>query len=460
MIKDNNLVRHLDACETMGNATTICTDKTGTLTTNRMTVVQCFCNDQYYEELPIPSDMSDELSNLICLNLSINSNYTSKIEPAEVPGQLPIQLGDKTECGLLAFVAYLNESYEHLRQIHPSNSFVHVYTFTSQRKRMTTCIPHPNIPGGIRLLCKGAAEIILEKSSFIMNNNGVKPLVSKEYENILRNINKMASEGLRTIGVAYKDFLPDDQPINWDADEFKIISDLTLVCICGLQDPLRPEVKDSIKKCQTAGIVVRMLTGDNVNTARSIALSCGIIGPTDDFLVLESKEFNKLIKDVNGQILQEKIDKIWPRLRVLARSSPQDKYELVKSIISSTIDVNRQVVAVTGDGTNDGPALKRADVGFAMGVQGTDIAKEAADIILTDDNFNSIVKAVMWGRNVYDSIAKFLQFQLTVNIVAVLCEFIGVCLGVGIKTKESYLFYLVIYNLNNEKINQINKFFI
>ena len=184
-----------------------------------------------------------------------------------------------------------------------------------------------------------------------------------------------------------------------------------------------------------------MLTGDNVNTARSIALTFGIIEHNEDFLVLESKEFNRLIKDADGQIVQAKIDKIWPRLRVLARSSPQDKYELVKSIISSTINVNREVVAVTGDGTNDGPALKRADVGFAMGVQGTDIAKEAADIILTDDNFNSIVKAVMWGRNVYDSIAKFLQFQLTVNIVAVLCEFIGVCLGVRNKDQAVLILF-------------------
>jgi len=170
-----------------------------------------------------------------------------------------------------------------------------------------------------------------------------------------------------------------------------------------------------------------MVTGDNVNTARSIARSCGIIGVNDDFLVLEGKEFNQRIKDENGNVIQEKVDAIWPRLRVLARSSPQDKYILVKHIISSTLNANREVVAVTGDGTNDGPALKKADVGFAMGIQGTDVAKEASDIILTDDNFNSIVKAVMWGRNVYDSIAKFLQFQLTVNVVAVICAFVGAC---------------------------------
>ncbi|XP_017482339.1 PREDICTED: plasma membrane calcium-transporting ATPase 1-like, partial [Rhagoletis zephyria] len=186
-------------------------------------------------------------------------------------------------------------------------------------------------------------------------------------------------------------------------------------------------VPDAIRKCQRAGITVRMVTGDNVNTARSIATKCGIIRPGEDFLVLEGKEFNKRIRDSKGEVRQELFDKVWPRLRVLARSSPSDKYILVKHIIESKLNPNREVVAVTGDGTNDGPALKKADVGFAMGIAGTDVAKEASDIILTDDNFSSIVKAVMWGRNVYDSIAKFLQFQLTVNVVAVIVAFVGAC---------------------------------
>ena len=170
-----------------------------------------------------------------------------------------------------------------------------------------------------------------------------------------------------------------------------------------------------------------MVTGDNVNTARSIALKCGIINPGEDFLVLEGKQFDKQIRNLSGQIQQDLFDKIWPRLRVLARSSPSDKYNLVKYIIESKLNRNREIVAVTGDGTNDGPALKKANVGFAMGITGTDVAKEASDIILTDDNFSSIVKAVMWGRNIYDSIAKFLQFQLTVNLVAVTVAFVGAC---------------------------------
>lgn len=255
-------------------------------------------------------------------------------------------------------------------------------------------------------------------------------------ERLVKNvIEPMACNGLRTISIAYRDFVPgkaeinqvhiDNEP-NWD-DEDNLVNNLTCLCIVGIEDPVRPEVPEAIKKCQKAGITVRMVTGDNINTARSIALKCGILKPNEDFLILEGKEFNRRIRDSNGEVQQHLLDKVWPKLRVLARSSPTDKYTLVKGIIDSKASESREVVAVTGDGTNDGPALKKADVGFAMGIAGTDVAKEASDIILTDDNFSSIVKAVMWGRNVYDSIAKFLQFQLTVNVVAVIVAFIGAC---------------------------------
>ena len=170
-----------------------------------------------------------------------------------------------------------------------------------------------------------------------------------------------------------------------------------------------------------------MITGDNINTARAIAIKCGIVEPSKNFLVLDSQEFNRIIRDEDGQVVQEQLDTVWPNLRVMARSSPTDKYVLVNGIIESKLSKNRQVVAVTGDGTNDGPALKKADVGFAMGITGTDVAKEASDIIITDDDFSSIVKAISWGRNVYDSVSKFLQFQLTVNVVAVMVAFIGAC---------------------------------
>ncbi|KFO38350.1 Plasma membrane calcium-transporting ATPase 2 [Fukomys damarensis] len=479
MMKDNNLVRHLDACETMGNATAICSDKTGTLTTNRMTVVQAYVGDVHYKEVPDPSSINAKTMELLVNAIAINSAYTTKIlacsafnevssktkpfralaaetwvsvadvEPPEKEGALPRQVGNKTECGLLGFVLDLKQDYEPVRSQMPEEKLYKVYTFNSVRKSMSTVIKMPD--ESFRMYSKGASEIVLKKCCRILSGAG-EPRVFRPRdrdEMVKKVIEPMACDGLRTICVAYRDFPGNPEP-DWD-NENDILSDLTCICVVGIEDPVRPEwqllspvsrmtvppglsmpmvvvVPEAIRKCQRAGITVRMVTGDNINTARAIAIKCGIIHPGEDFLCLEGKEFNRRIRNEKGEIEQERIDKIWPKLRVLARSSPTDKHTLVKGIIDSTHTEQRQVVAVTGDGTNDGPALKKADVGFAMGIAGTDVAKEASDIILTDDNFSSIVKAVMWGRNVYDSISKFLQFQLTVNVVAVIVAFTGACI--------------------------------
>ncbi|KAM9185744.1 plasma membrane calcium-transporting ATPase 2 isoform 7-T7 [Dugong dugon] len=426
MMKDNNLVRHLDACETMGNATAICSDKTGTLTTNRMTVVQAYVGDVHYKEIPDPSSINAKTMELLVNAIAINSAYTTKILPPEKEGALPRQVGNKTECGLLGFVLDLKQDYEPVRIQMPEEKLYKVYTFNSVRKSMSTVIKLPD--ESFRMYSKGASEIVLKKCCKILNGAG-EPRVFRPRdrdEMVKKVIEPMACDGLRTICVAYRDFPSSPEP-DWD-NENSILNDLTGICVVGIEDPVRPEVPEAIRKCQRAGITVRMVTGDNINTARAIAIKCGIIHPGEDFLCLEGKEFNRRIRNEKGEIEQERIDKIWPKLRVLARSSPTDKHTLVKGIIDSTHTEQRQVVAVTGDGTNDGPALKKADVGFAMGIAGTDVAKEASDIILTDDNFSSIVKAVMWGRNVYDSISKFLQFQLTVNVVAVIVAFTGACI--------------------------------
>ncbi|XP_059489577.1 plasma membrane calcium-transporting ATPase 3 isoform X4 [Neocloeon triangulifer] len=434
MMKDNNLVRHLDACETMGNATAICSDKTGTLTTNRMTVVQSYICEKLCKTTPKYSEYPEAVMKLLIHAIAINCAYTSRVMAAD-PGELPKQVGNKTECSLLGFVQAMGKNYEAIRETQPEESFTRVYTFNSVRKSMSTVVPRPE--GGYRLFAKGASEILMKKCAFIYGKDGHLEKFTREMQDRLvrQVIEPMACDGLRTISVAYRDFVPgkaeinqvhiDNEP-NWD-DEENICSNLTCLCVVGIEDPVRPEVPDAIRKCQRAGITVRMVTGDNINTARSISMKCGIVKPGDDFLILEGKEFNRRIRDSNGEVQQHLLDKVWPKLRVLARSSPTDKYILVKGIIDSRVTESREVVAVTGDGTNDGPALKKADVGFAMGIAGTDVAKEASDIILTDDNFSSIVKAVMWGRNVYDSIAKFLQFQLTVNVVAVIVAFIGAC---------------------------------
>ncbi|XP_051956997.1 plasma membrane calcium-transporting ATPase 2 isoform X6 [Xyrauchen texanus] len=426
MMKDNNLVRHLDACETMGNATAICSDKTGTLTTNRMTAVQCYVADVHYKAIPDPSSIPPKTLDTLVNAISLNSAYTTKILPPDKEGGLPKQVGNKTECGLLGLVLDLKRDYQTVRNQIPEEKLYKVYTFNSIRKSMSTIIKLPD--GSFKMYSKGASEIILKKCSRILNEVS-EPRVFRPRdrdEMVKKVIEPMACNGLRTICVAYRDFPANPEP-NWD-DENNILTDLTAICVVGIEDPVRPEVPDAIRKCQRAGITVRMVTGDNINTARAIAIKCGIIQPGEDFLCIDGKEFNRRIRNEKGEVEQERIDKVWPKLRVLARSSPTDKHTLVKGIIDSTLVEQRQVVAVTGDGTNDGPALKKADVGFAMGIAGTDVAKEASDIILTDDNFSSIVKAVMWGRNVYDSISKFLQFQLTVNVVAVIVAFTGACI--------------------------------
>uniref|UniRef100_A0A7E4V3B7 Calcium-transporting ATPase n=1 Tax=Panagrellus redivivus TaxID=6233 RepID=A0A7E4V3B7_PANRE len=447
MMKDNNLVRHMDACETMGNATTICSDKTGTLTTNQMTVVQSYVDGQYHNDMqsqPTATSLPVFTRNILSEALSVNSAYNSMVVPPTKAGERAQQVGNKTECGLLGFVTQIGGDYDAIRKSHPEEGMVKVYTFNSSRKSMMSVIElvENGVKVGYRVFAKGASEILLSKCAYFVGQNGViEAFTAEKCEGIMHNVIKeMAENGLRTICVAYKDYvysnvrpaeeteigIDSDKAIDWD-DEEQVASRFVGIAICGIQDPVRPEVPEAIRRCTRAGITVRMVTGDNINTARAIAIQCGILKPGDDFLVLEGKQFNERIRDEKGQVSQEKLDAVWPRLRVLARAQPIDKYTLVKGIIDSKNSLQREIVAVTGDGTNDGPALKKADVGFAMGVAGTDVAKEASDIILTDDNFTSIVRAVMWGRNVYDSISKFLQFQLTVNVVAVFTAFIGAC---------------------------------
>uniref|UniRef100_A0A674GRR0 Calcium-transporting ATPase n=1 Tax=Taeniopygia guttata TaxID=59729 RepID=A0A674GRR0_TAEGU len=431
MMKDNNLVRHLDACETMGNATAICSDKTGTLTTNRMTVVQAFVGGSHFGHPPAPAALAPPTLDLLAQAIAINSAYTSKILPPEAPGALPRQVGNKTECALLGLALALGRDPEAERAQVPEEHLVKVFTFNSERKSMSTVTRRPG--GGFRLFCKGASEMVLRRCSSMLDAGGSpRVLGGAEREELLRRVvEPMAGGGLRTLALAFRDFPPRPEP-PWE-DEAAVVRELTCIAIVGIEDPVRPErvpqVPEAIRKCQRAGITVRMVTGDNLDTARAIAAKCGILpAGSGEWLCLEGTEFNRRIRNERGEVALERLDKVWPKLRVLARSSPTDKHTLVKGIIDSTIGDQRQVVAVTGDGTNDGPALKKADVGFAMGIAGTDVAKEASDIILTDDNFSSIVKAVMWGRNVYDSIAKFLQFQLTVNVVAVIVAFTGACI--------------------------------
>ncbi|RHY90194.1 hypothetical protein DYB26_009733 [Aphanomyces astaci] len=415
MLEDNNLVRHLSACETMGSATTICSDKTGTLTTNRMTVVHCYMSGNEYESFPtLQLQMSPTTKAILCDSICFNS--TAEILPPKQVGAQPEHTGNKTECALLQFVADLGEHYADVRK---ASHICHMLTFSSAKKRMSVVVPLT--ASKCRIFTKGASEIVLELCTSQLNLDGTTSAFGAAERNAVKDniIEKYASQAYRTLSLAYRDVDASPEVVkNWSDEEIE--TDLTCICIVGIEDPVRDEVPESIRHCNEAGIVVRMVTGDNIATARSIALKCGIISPDDGSLVMEGSVFRARVLDANGNINQSEFDKIWPMLRVLARSSPKDKFTLV-----SGLQVAGQVVAVTGDGTNDAPALKKADVGFAMGICGTAVAKDASDIILMDDNFRSIVNAVKWGRNVYDSICKFLQFQLTVNVVAVTMAMTG-----------------------------------
>ncbi|EGX91897.1 P-type calcium ATPase [Cordyceps militaris CM01] len=439
MLKDNNLVRLIRSCEIMGNATTVCSDKTGTLTQNKMTVVagriglDCTFDDTETVDLAnsngapatvvvrgetssyATSHLSAELRDLLKDSIALNSTAFETHDSSK-----PSYVGSSTETALLKF------SRDHLglgplREDRANSPVLTMFPFDSTRKWMAVLIKLPN--GRYRLLIKGAAEVVFEYCAYTISDAEFRittDRLSEENRTSIRDsIQEYAGQMLRPVGLAFRDFEasevfenPDDDPAAVNLEWFA--SGLIHLGVFGIRDPLRPEVVDSVKKCQDAGVFVRMITGDNFTTAKAVATECGIY--TSGGIAMDGPTFRRLSP--------EQLDSVIPRLQVLARSSPEDKLLLV-----SRLRGMNETVAVTGDGTNDALALKAADVGFAMGIQGTEVAKEAASIILLDDNFASIVKALSWGRTVNDAVKKFCQFQFTINITAgiitVVSELVG-----------------------------------
>ncbi|KAJ5816032.1 ATPase P-type K/Mg/Cd/Cu/Zn/Na/Ca/Na/H-transporter [Penicillium robsamsonii] len=428
MLKDNNLVRYLKACETMGNATTICSDKTGTLTENKMTAVAATLGttSRFGKYSGVSSDDQSEITAsdfVSALSPSVKDVllqsivYNSSAFEGETDG-VKTFVGSKTETALLAFArSYLGMGV--LSEARANGKVAQMFPFDSGRKCMAVVVQLEN--GKYRMLVKGAAEILAAKSTRIVRDPTdtlSEAPVTDEHRSALDNVMvNYATRSLRCIALVYRDFdqwpprgAPTAETDRNQAVFEPIFKDMAMLGIFGIQDPVREGVAEAVYTCQRAGVFVRMVTGDNIMTAKAIAQECGIYTPGG--IAIEGPKFRKLSTRQMNQII--------PRLQVIARSSPEDK-----KILVSQLKKLGETVAVTGDGTNDAQALKNADVGFAMGITGTEVAKEASDIILMDDNFSSIVKAMAWGRTVCDAVKKFLQFQITVNITAVILTFVS-----------------------------------
>jgi Ca2+-transporting ATPase len=390
MMKDNNLIRVLAACETMGNATNICSDKTGTLTQNRMTVVEGWICGQYCEDINKLQDVSPKVQLLISEGISVNSTANIMFD-----ANPPVVVGNKTEGALVLFIKSLFESdYVSLRKNFDSSRGDRLLTFSSARKRMSVVLMNDFYGKGTGVVyTKGASEVIVERCrEYITATGEKKPLDGETKKSVYEAIERMARNALRTVALAHREL----KNITGKEDADDLENNLVLQGIVGIKDPLRPDVIEAVRLCQDAGIFVRMVTGDNIETAKAIARECGIL--TKEGEALEGPAFRKLTP--------QQLDEILPRLQVLARSSPDDKHTLVTRLNGKQLPNNEEewnlvhkdcdwekqkdlllpgyreewekshihgeVVGVTGDGTNDGPAMKAADVGLSMGLSGTD----------------------------------------------------------------------------------------
>ncbi|XP_027771548.1 calcium-transporting ATPase 9, plasma membrane-type isoform X1 [Solanum pennellii] len=410
MMADKALVRRLSACETMGSATTICSDKTGTLTLNQMTVVEAYVGKKKLDSPEDGSQLHSAVSSLLDEGITQNTSgsvFTSK------DGKGTEVSGSPTEKAILSWGVKIGMKFDVVR----SQSIVlHVSPFNSTKKRGGVVVREQS-GSQVHMHWKGAAEIILASCTGYLDSNGCLQSIEKEKDFLKEAIEDMAAKSLRCVAIAYQtcnvNEVPTDeeQLAQWILPE----DDLILLAVLGIKDPCRPGVKDAVRQCSDSGVKVRMVTGDNIQTARAIALECGILSSNTEvteFEVIEGKTFRELSEKEREQVAN--------RMSVMGRSSPSDKLLLVQ-----TLRKLGEVVAVTGDGTNDAPALHEADIGLSMGIQGTEVAKESSDIIILDDNFATVVKVVRWGRSVYANIQKFIQFQLTVNVAALVINVVA-----------------------------------
>lgn len=400
MLKSNNLVRKMHASETMGAITVICTDKTGTLTENRMRV-----HEPVFFALPEQKIGNDEASSLITEGISVNSlAHLSRDEQNQ-----PKAIGNPTEAALLLWLSESGTDYSVLRE---NGKIIDQIAFSTERKYMATMVDSSLLPGKRILYLKGAPEVIFSKSTSVLSDGKEVPAYTYE-DKIKTLLHGFQNQAMRTLGFAYKIVDPDTDRCEKELEAGGFV----YLGIAAISDPVRPDVADAVTACLNAGIDIKIVTGDTFGTTRQIARQVGL---WDDAADTERNHITGA--DFERLTDNEALERVG-ELKIMSRARPSDKQRLVQ-----LLQKRGAVVAVTGDGTNDAPALNFAHVGLSMG-SGTSVAKEASDITLLDDSFNSIATAVMWGRSLYKNIQRFLLFQLTINVIAVTVVFLGAMFG-------------------------------
>ncbi len=400
MLKTNNLVRKMHACETMGATTVICTDKTGTLTQNKMQV-----HETNFFALDAQALAENAASIIVKEGIAVNSTANLDKENGEVK-----TIGNPTEAALLLWLDKQGADYLQLRE---GAKVLSQLTFSTERKYMATVVSSPLL-GKKVLYVKGAPEIVLAHCNNIMTMNGTST-VTKHREAIEAKLLEYQSKAMRTLGFAYQ-IIDDESNVAPYKDGRLHETDLTFVGFVAISDPVRSDVPEAVARCLQAGVDVKIVTGDTPGTAREIGRQIGICDKdTSADAVITGPEFEALSDDEAAKRVMG--------LKIMCRARPMDKQRLVR-----LLQEQDAVVAVTGDGTNDAPALKAAQVGLSMG-DGTSVAKEASDITIIDNSFTSIARAVMWGRSLYKNIQRFLLFQLTINVAACIIVMLGSLIG-------------------------------
>ncbi|MBQ8360444.1 MAG: calcium-translocating P-type ATPase, PMCA-type [Bacteroidaceae bacterium] len=411
MLATNNLVRKMHACETMGAVTVICTDKTGTLTQNKMQV--------YETQFPslATSNEKEAASAASRIYLSMAANSTAFIERK---GDELSPIGNPTEGALLLWLHKNGQNYEQLRE---EVKTISQLPFSTERKYMATLVEEE---GKRTLYVKGAPEIILRHAKNFLSTGEKKSPIEEYLPIVNQQLMNYQNMAMRTLGFAMAEVSAD---AGTDCETLVNNSDITFLGIAAISDPIRPDVPAAVNKCQSAGIDIKIVTGDTPGTATEIARQIGLWKPEDtDRNHITGVEFAALSDE-------EALDRVMD-LKIMSRARPTDKQRLVQ-----LLQQKGAVVAVTGDGTNDAPALNHAQVGLSMGT-GTSVAKEASDITLLDDSFNSIGTAVMWGRSLYKNIQRFIAFQLTINVVALAIVLLGACMGSAIPLTVTQMLWI------------------